>query len=73
LNKNHSSWKGDKYNVKVEWENGEVSYEPLDMIAADNPDTCAIYGNILVSLSSIWDVISFLIMKVSHVLQVAST
>jgi hypothetical protein len=22
LNKNHSSWKGDKYNVKVEWENG---------------------------------------------------
>jgi hypothetical protein len=22
LNKNHSSWKGDKYNVKVEWEKG---------------------------------------------------
>jgi hypothetical protein len=44
LNKNHSSWKGDKYNVKVEWENGEVSYEPLHTIAADDPVTCAIYA-----------------------------
>jgi hypothetical protein len=43
LNKNHSSWKGDKYNVKVEWENGEVSYEPLNMIAGDDPVTCSIY------------------------------
>jgi hypothetical protein len=45
LNKNHSSWKGDKYNVKVEWENGEVSYEPLvHTIAADDPVMCAIYA-----------------------------
>jgi hypothetical protein len=45
LNKNHSSWKGDKYNVKVEWEkNGEVSYEPLQTIAVDDPVTCAIYA-----------------------------
>jgi hypothetical protein len=44
LNKNHSSWKGDKYYVKVEWENGEVSYEPLNMVAADDPVTCAIYA-----------------------------
>jgi hypothetical protein len=44
LNKNHSSWKGDKYNVKVAWENGEVSYEPLHMIAADDPVMCAIYA-----------------------------
>jgi hypothetical protein len=36
--------KGDKYNVKVEWENGEVSYEPLHTIAADDPVTCAIYA-----------------------------
>jgi hypothetical protein len=44
LNKNHSWWKGDKYNVQVEWENGEVSYEPLHTIAADDPSmTCAIY------------------------------
>jgi hypothetical protein len=44
LDKNHPSWKGDKYNVKVEWENGEVSYEPLRTIAADDPVTCAIYA-----------------------------
>jgi hypothetical protein len=45
LNKNHSSWKGDKYNVKVEWENGEVSYEPLHTIASNYPVVvCAIYG-----------------------------
>jgi hypothetical protein len=44
LNKNHSSWKGDEYDVKVEWENGEVSYEPLHMIAADDPVMCAIYA-----------------------------
>jgi hypothetical protein len=37
-------WKGDKYNVKVDWENGEVSYEPLHTIAADDPVTCAIYA-----------------------------
>jgi hypothetical protein len=45
LIKNHSSWKGDKYNVKVEWENGEVSYEPLHTIASNDPVVvCAIYG-----------------------------
>jgi hypothetical protein len=45
LNKNHSSWKGDKYNVKVEWENGEVSYEPLHTIASNDPVVvCEIYG-----------------------------
>ena len=44
LNKDHSSWKGDKWNVKVEWENGEISYEPLHIIAADDPVTCAVYA-----------------------------
>jgi hypothetical protein len=44
LNKNHSSWKGDQCNVNVEWENGEVSYEPLHTIAADDPVACAIYA-----------------------------
>jgi hypothetical protein len=35
--------KGDKYNVKVEWENGEVSYEPaLHTIAADDHMMCVI-------------------------------
>jgi hypothetical protein len=44
LNKNHSLWKGDKYSVKVESENGEVSYEPLHTIAPDDPVTCVIYA-----------------------------
>jgi hypothetical protein len=42
--KYHPTWKGDKYNVKVEWENGEVSYEPLHTITADDHVTCAIYA-----------------------------
>ena len=28
----------------VEWETGESDYEPLDVIAADDPITCAIYA-----------------------------
>ena len=45
LDKNHSSWKGDQYNVKVEWENGdEISYEPLHTITAHDSMTCAIYA-----------------------------
>jgi hypothetical protein len=44
LNKNHPSWKGDKHNVKVEWETGEISNEPLHVIAADDPVTCAIHA-----------------------------
>ena len=37
-------WKGSKYNVQVEWENGEITYEPLSIIAADDPVTCAAYA-----------------------------
>jgi hypothetical protein len=44
LNENHSSWKGGKYNITVEWKNGEVSYEPLHTTAADDPVMCAIYA-----------------------------
>jgi hypothetical protein len=45
LNKKRSScWKGHKCDVKVEWENGEVSCEPLHAIAADDPVTCAIHA-----------------------------
>ena len=44
LVKGHPSWKGDKYNVKVEWETGEVAYDPLHTIATDDPVTCAIYA-----------------------------
>ena len=29
-------WKGSKYNVQVEWETGEITFEPLSIIAADD-------------------------------------
>ena len=37
-------WKGSKYYVQVEWETGEVTLEPLSVIAADDPVTCAAYA-----------------------------
>jgi hypothetical protein len=44
LNSNHPNYKGSKYNVMIEWENGEITSEPLSVIAADDPVTCAIYA-----------------------------
>ena len=32
-------WKGSKYNVQVEWETGEITFEPND-----DPVTCAAYA-----------------------------
>ena len=45
-------WKGSKYNVQAEWKTGEITYEPLSIIAADDPVTCAAYAkeNDLVAL-----------------------
>ena len=37
-------WKRSKYNVQVEWETGEITFEPLSIIAADDPVTCAAYA-----------------------------
>ena len=37
-------WKGSIYNVQVEWETGEITFEPLSIIAADDPVTCAAYA-----------------------------
>ena len=36
--------KGSKWNVQIEWETGEVTYEPLSVIAADDPITCVAYA-----------------------------
>ena len=36
--------KGSKYNVMVEWESGEVTYEPPTLISKDDPITCAVYA-----------------------------
>ena len=44
LDASSPDYKGSMYNVQIEWENGEVTYEPLGVIAADDPVTCAIYA-----------------------------
>ena len=36
--------KGSRYNVMVEWESGEITYEPLALISKDDPITCAVYA-----------------------------
>jgi hypothetical protein len=37
-------YKGSTYNILVEWETGETTYELLDLIAQDDPVTCADYA-----------------------------
>jgi Reverse transcriptase (RNA-dependent DNA polymerase) len=44
LTANDKNYKGSRYNVLVEWEDGDVTFEPLDVIAADDPVTCAVYA-----------------------------
>ena len=41
----HPNYKGSTYNVMVEWEDGQVTSEPLSIIGADDPVTCTMYGN----------------------------
>ena len=44
LSPQDENYKGSKYNVMVEWETGEITEEPLSLIAADDPVTCATYA-----------------------------
>ena len=44
LAKNHPDYKRSSYNIRIDWESGEQTYEPLDVIVKDDPITCAIYG-----------------------------
>ena len=44
LQPNNNKYKGSLYNIMIEWENGEVTSEPLTVIAADDPVTCALYA-----------------------------
>jgi hypothetical protein len=37
-------YKGSMNNVLVEWETGETTYVPLDLIANNDPVTCAQYA-----------------------------
>ena len=44
LNRNHPDYKGSKYNVMIEWKNGDLTSKPLSIIGADDPVTCANYA-----------------------------
>ena len=44
LSASDPDYRGSRYNVLVEWETGESTFEPLNDIAADDPITCAIYA-----------------------------
>ena len=44
LTPGHHKYRGSKWNIQIEWENGEVTWEPLSIIAASDPVTCAIYA-----------------------------
>ena len=44
LDPSSPDYRGSIYNIKIEWENGEVTDEPLAIIAADDPSSCAIYA-----------------------------
>jgi hypothetical protein len=37
-------YNGSRFNLLVEWENGEITTEPLSVIAANDPVTCAVYA-----------------------------
>ena len=38
------NWRGSTYNVQIEWEMGEITFEPLSVIAAGVPITSAAYA-----------------------------
>ena len=40
----HKDRRGSEYNVKMLWETGEVTYEPLDFLAKDIPVELAQYA-----------------------------
>jgi len=44
LKKGNPNYMGSSWNLMLEWEGGEITYEPLHVIAADDPVTCAIFG-----------------------------
>ena len=44
LSQNHPNYRGSSYNIKLKWENDEVTSEPLDQFAKDDPVSCAQYA-----------------------------
>ena len=44
FSQSHPDYNGSTYNLTMEWENGEITMEPLAIIAVDDPVSCAIYA-----------------------------
>ena len=44
LSTSHPDYKGSQWNVQINWENGETTWEPLSIIAKSDPITCALYA-----------------------------
>ena len=44
LSPTHPSYKGSKYNLVIEWDDGSVTHEPLDTFCKDAPMACATYA-----------------------------
>ena len=42
LNSKSPNWKGSSCNIKVHWEDGSKTWEPLNMVAKDDPVTIAL-------------------------------
>ncbi|MGL5078847.1 MAG: reverse transcriptase domain-containing protein, partial [Waterburya sp.] len=40
----HPNYKGSKFNLLIQWDTGEETYEPMDIIAEDDPVSIAKYG-----------------------------
>ena len=44
LRKGDEEYKGSTWNLHIEWENGEQTWEPLHLLAQDDPVSCAKYA-----------------------------
>ena len=43
-NHRHCDYKNSLYNICIEWENGETTYEPLAKVIVDDPITMVLYA-----------------------------
>jgi hypothetical protein len=43
LTKDDPDYKGSSVNVKIQWENREITHEPLSIISIDDPSICPKY------------------------------
>jgi hypothetical protein len=52
----HKDYNGSPYNLLIEWENGETTYEPLDQIMQDDPTACLVYAKKHKLFSQQWQI-----------------